>query len=87
MHLKKKEGTRRSRTTSREQDEKIDQAYENDPLFIPRRPLQLQIFNVSAQTVRRRLREHGLKTRKPTKHRLTKENKEARMTCAVAHHR
>ena len=65
---------------------KIVQAHEDDPFLIHAKTATTS--NVSAQTVRRRLQEHGLKTRKPaSKHRLTKENKEARMTCAVAHHR
>ena len=65
---------------------KIVQAHEDDPFLIHAKTAPTS--NVSAQTVRRRLQEHGLKTIKPaSKHRLTKENKEARMTCAVAHHR
>ena len=42
----------------------------------------------SAQTVRWRLWEHGLKARKPaSKPRLTQEHKKTRMLWAVAHHR
>ena len=84
--VKRKKGSGRSSTTSQEQDEKIVQAHEDDPFLIHAKTATTS--NVSAQTVRRRLQEHGLKTIKPaSKHRLTKENKEARMTCAVAHHR
>ena len=84
--VKRKKGSGRSRTTSQEQDEEIVQAHENNPFLIPAKTAST--FNVSAQTVRRRLREHGLKARKPaSKPRLTQDHKEARMEWAVAHHR
>ena len=75
-----------SRTTSQEQYEEITKAHEDDPFLIPANTASTS--NVSAQTVRRRLREHRLKARKPaSKPRLTQEHKEARMKWAVAHHR
>ena len=70
--VKRKKGSGRSSTTSQEQDEKNVQVHEDDPFLIPAKTATTS--NVSAQTVRRRLREHGLKTRKPaSKHRLKRK--------------
>ena len=58
--VKRKKGSSRSRTTSQEQNEKMVQAYEDDPFLIPAKTPTTS--NASAQTVRRRIQEHGLKT-------------------------
>ncbi|KAK3881102.1 hypothetical protein Pcinc_014439 [Petrolisthes cinctipes] len=73
----------RPRLTSRAQDEAIQQAVRDDPFTNAvsiRKRLRL---NVNAQTVRRRLREAGLRHRIPArKERLSEEHRAARLAYA-----
>ena len=84
--VKRRRGSGRPRKTTKQEDDAIVEAHEDDRFRTPTETAEGT--NVSARTVKRRLYEQGLKARKPAlKPRLTEHHKNARMQWAVTHRR
>jgi len=84
--VRRSAGSGRRRKTTADQDKEIVALHENDRFRVPKETASGT--NISARTVRRRLKEKGLCPHKPArKPRLTLKHREVRLQWAVTHRR